>query len=434
MKVEKYLEVLDTLKNIIANTEFENHLYSVGGCERDRLMGKSEIKDIDLVLDIKDGGIRFATWLKDNSHTVGSVVIYESFGTAMFHLKQHPDIELEVVHTRSECYRDENSRNPETNFGTIYDDCTRRDFTYNAIYRNVTTNEVCDFNGNSIDDLKNNVLRTCGDPNIIFTEDPLRVLRAIRFANRYGSIIEEKTLQGIYDNAHRLSIISKERISDEITKILTDNKFPTIAIDIFIGGVLGFVIPQLQKASAKSCVYDSMIAQIYSKLTTPSCLNDVSVKLAILLGCYLTVDEVKEVLSNLRFCNNVINKTLNLIRLSNFDDLLLSVTIPSDKLVRRFQYLCKDIETFNEVMTVACSFHPKREDLIDRLIKTTKSMVQDGTDMFNYKLPVSGDDIMKTLNIGPSAEVKEYLNKLLNQAFLHPHITKKELLEILKFL
>ena len=122
------------------------------------------------------------------------------------------------------------------------------------------------------------------------------------------------------------------------------------------------------------------------------------------------------------------------IRLSNFDDLLLSVTIPSDKLVRRFQYLCKDIETFNEVMTVACSFHPKREDLIDRLIKTTKSMVQDGTDMFNYKLPVSGDDVMKTLNIGPSVEVKEYLNKLLNQAFLHPHITKKELLEILKFL
>ena len=95
---------------------------------------------------------------------------------------------LEPIHlTRKESYRDMETRNPDTAFGTIDDDCTRRDFTYNAIYYNISNGDFCDYNGHSFEDLGKNILRTCGDPDIIFTEDPLRILRAIRFTCRFDS-------------------------------------------------------------------------------------------------------------------------------------------------------------------------------------------------------------------------------------------------------
>ena len=100
--------------------EFEGHVYSVGGCERDKHLGLKEIKDIDLVVDLpNNSGIRFANWLYSIGLTISKPVVYENFGTAMFKLSAFPDEEIEVVHTRKEIYRDKNSRNPETDYGTI---------------------------------------------------------------------------------------------------------------------------------------------------------------------------------------------------------------------------------------------------------------------------------------------------------------------------
>ncbi|MBP3630142.1 MAG: CCA tRNA nucleotidyltransferase, partial [Clostridia bacterium] len=220
--VKNYTEIIECLKNIILGTKFENHVFSVGGCERDLILD-SPIKDIDIVIDLPNGGIEFANWLKDNGHTVGSVVVYEHFGTAMFRLKDYPDEEIEAVQTRKECYRDMESRNPETAFGSIMDDCQRRDFTINAIYRNISTGDILDLNGKSFDDITDGWIRACGDPNIIFSEDPLRILRAVRFKYRLGDhfLIEKDTYQGIFTHKDRLSIISQERITDEFNKIIT---------------------------------------------------------------------------------------------------------------------------------------------------------------------------------------------------------------------
>ena len=121
-----YLKVVDILKNIIAGSKFEGHVYCVGGCVRDLLLGRS-IKDIDIVVDLPNGGIELAEWLKNGGYTKGSVVTYPHFGTAMFVLKDMPDVELESVQTRKEVYRDMESRNPETVFGSIEDDRGRRD-------------------------------------------------------------------------------------------------------------------------------------------------------------------------------------------------------------------------------------------------------------------------------------------------------------------
>ena len=237
MKLEIYEQIVSILKSIIKDTKFENHTYTVGGCERDRILG-NEIKDIDIVVDLPRGGIELAEYLYENEDLVHAPVIYENFGTVMFRLIDFPDIELEAVHTRKETYRGD-SRNPETAFGTIEEDCQRRDFSVNAFYRNISTGKTYDFNGNSKKDLLNKEIRACGDPDVIFGEDPLRILRAFRFADRLGFRLDGLTFLGMNKHCDRLSIISQERITDEFNKILLGND-PTY----MFGGMLG---PTLKK-------------------------------------------------------------------------------------------------------------------------------------------------------------------------------------------
>ena len=190
-------------------TEWENHVYTVGGCVRDELMG-SEIKDIDLCVSLPSGGVRFAEWLRDNGHTHKGMTVYPNYGTAMLHLKAFPEVELEFVQSRKEKYIDHTCRNPETAFGSIEDDCMRRDLTINALYCNVSTGEIVDITGKGVEDIKNHVIRTPNAPDVIYDDDPLRILRCIRFASRYGWEIETDTYDGLERNMHRLSIITKE--------------------------------------------------------------------------------------------------------------------------------------------------------------------------------------------------------------------------------
>ena len=219
MKAELYIEIISYLKSIIANTEFENKTFCVGGCCRDMFLG-NEIKDIDLVVNIPDGGIKLAEWLESQQLLDGHVVKFSSFGTSMFRLAKYPTIELEAVQTRNEEYVDRNSRNPSTKFGTIEEDCFRRDLTINAIYYNISSEEYLDITGRSFDDLNNRIISTPTDPDVTYKDDPLRILRCIRFACRYGWDIEDKTFTGMKNNVERLSIISSERISSEFEKII----------------------------------------------------------------------------------------------------------------------------------------------------------------------------------------------------------------------
>ena len=99
MKKELYIAIRDSLKKLISGTEFEDQVLCVGGCVRDEIMGH-EIKDIDLAVTMPDGGIRLAEWLEENGHTAFHVVTYPTYHTAMFHLKDYPDVELEAVQTR----------------------------------------------------------------------------------------------------------------------------------------------------------------------------------------------------------------------------------------------------------------------------------------------------------------------------------------------
>ena len=204
MTKEKFLEIITYIGNVIRHSHFENHVYAVGGSVRDFVMG-NEIKDIDLVIDLPEGGIKFAEWIKDNQGLSSSVVVYPTYGTAMFHFYKYPEYEIECVMTRGEEYRDSKSRNPQVVYVPIEEDCIRRDLSINALYMNVSTKEIVDIIGGQ-EDIKNKVLRTTNpNPNVVFIDDPLRILRVVRFKSRYPDFnIDPLTFASMFENVDRL--------------------------------------------------------------------------------------------------------------------------------------------------------------------------------------------------------------------------------------
>ena len=412
--VKNYIEIIEHLKNIILGTKFENHVFSVGGCERDLILD-SPIQDIDIVIDLPNGGIEFANWLKDNNYTVGSVVVYEHFGTAMFRLKDYPDEEIEAVQTRKECYRDMESRNPETAFGTIMEDCQRRDFTINAIYRNISTGDILDLNGKSFDDITDGWIRACGDPNIIFSEDPLRILRAVRFKYRLGDhfLIEKETYEGILTHKDRLSIISQERITDEFSKIITGKNAGQAFNFLMILRVLHYIFP---------CDLDEMTLESYMAGMLYNSIDSVPSNLEIRLSKIFKAfsdNKTEEIMRNMRYSNDVIK---NVIWFKNHSD---AKSVSNIKGLRKFMYECKTLPRFINALSV---FRADEGEEFHRLVFGT-ALKKVGNKMFGYKLPVDGNDIMKTLDIEGGPIIKKILDELLDLAFNDPTLTKDDFIK-----
>jgi poly(A) polymerase len=214
---------------------------------RDKLLKRADKKDIDIV--VKGNGIEFAQKLA-NKLKIKKLSIYKTYGTAMF---QFEDTELEFVGARKESYSPE-SRNPKVEQGSIEDDQKRRDFTINALAISLnkeTYGEITDpFNG--IEDLHYRTIRTPLDPDITFSDDPLRMMRAIRFASQLDFIIDDECFEAIKRNKHRIEIISAERIHTELNKILL-SKQPSIGLKLlFDSELLEIIFPELYNLAGVS--------------------------------------------------------------------------------------------------------------------------------------------------------------------------------------
>ncbi len=219
------------------NVKFD--AYVIGGWVRDLLLHRTS-KDVDIVTP--QNGIELA---KETAKVLGKgkVHIFKNYGTAMI---RTPQIEYEFVGARKESYT-EKSRNPEVESGTLLDDQKRRDFTINTLSIGLTGKEagkvIDPFNG--IEDLTNGIIRTPLDPIQTFSDDPLRMLRAIRFASQLGFHIHETSLEAIASQKERIHIISKERINVELEKIMLSPK-PSIGFILLDKtGLLDLIIPEL---------------------------------------------------------------------------------------------------------------------------------------------------------------------------------------------
>ncbi|MCX8056518.1 MAG: CCA tRNA nucleotidyltransferase [Ignavibacteria bacterium] len=230
-------ELIKRLGDIADKYNFE--VYAVGGYVRDRILGR-ERKEIDLL--VVGDGIQFANLVKKELKS-NELIVYRNFGTA---LVKYDDYKIEFVGSRRESYT-KHSRNPLVEPGTFEDDIRRRDFTINTLAFSINQKnfgEIVDlFNG--YEDLKNKIIKTPLDPFITFDDDPLRIMRAIRFATQLKFTIEENTLKAIEEMRERLQIVSQERIVDEFFKIMMSDK-PSIGLALmYKTKVLEFLYPEI---------------------------------------------------------------------------------------------------------------------------------------------------------------------------------------------
>ncbi len=230
--------LFETLRQLADQNELE--AYVIGGYVRDLLLQRPS-KDVDIV--VVGDGIRLAEALKETWGKRAHLSVFKNYGTAQV---KRGNIEVEFVGARKESYT-EDSRNPTVCAGTLQDDQLRRDFTVNALALSLNGNTFGDlldpFNG--LRDLQLKVLRTPCDPDVTFSDDPLRMMRAIRFAAQLGFFIEDKTFNGIIHNAERIRIVSHERILTELNKIMMSPR-PSMGIRLLDdAGLLNLILPEL---------------------------------------------------------------------------------------------------------------------------------------------------------------------------------------------
>lgn len=215
--------------------------YVIGGFVRDFLLKRDTKKDIDIVA--VGSGIDLALKVSELIPHQPKVQVFKNYGTAML---RYDDMDIEFVGARKESYQTD-SRKPIVENGTLEDDQNRRDFTINALALSLNLANYGDlldpFNG--VEDLKNKTIRTPLDADITYSDDPLRMMRAIRFATQLNFEIELKSLQSITKNANRLEIISGERIVDELNKILLTPKPSVGFLLLYETGLLDLILPEL---------------------------------------------------------------------------------------------------------------------------------------------------------------------------------------------
>jgi poly(A) polymerase len=240
MKLALDLPIFGIISDIV--TEMNVSCYVIGGYVRDLLLQRPS-KDIDVV--VVGSGIDLASEVAKKIGRKGRITVYRNFGTALIKLS---DLDVEFVGARKESYQSD-SRNPSVENGTLEDDQNRRDFTINSMGISLNRDDfgelIDPFNG--LSDISRKIIRTPLDPDITYSDDPLRMMRAIRFATQLGFTIDELSLQAISENRARIEIISKERIIDELNKIIMSARPSEGFFLLEKTGLLALVFPELDR-------------------------------------------------------------------------------------------------------------------------------------------------------------------------------------------
>jgi poly(A) polymerase len=255
-KAEK--EVENLLISLLPTTKFAGLVFSVGGFVRDEVLGLDS-KDLDLVVEM-DGGAKdlchfihstFPSAVSTPYNLGAAYPIWKisftgnvSVGERMYLTE---GAEVDVADTQSECFPDADTRQRVTVFGSLEDDLRRRDFTVNSLLRDLSTGEIVDQCGGMDDLLVNKTLRThpAVSPDKTFSDDPLRMVRMVRFCVKYGLQPDAKTMESVMANAARLSIVSSERIRDELIKIMLLGKLAEAVVLFKQTGLLAVFLPEV---------------------------------------------------------------------------------------------------------------------------------------------------------------------------------------------
>lgn len=436
--------------------------YIVGGYVRDLLMKRRVPTDIDFVTE--KNGIHLAKCIAQHLTPKLKVFVFKTYGTAMF---RYHDLELEFVGARKESYS-ENSRKPSVEHGSLEDDQKRRDFTINAMAISLNKEnfgELIDpFNGK--EDLQNCILRTPLEPQQTYSDDPLRMMRAIRFATVLNFSIEEQSFQAIKKEAKRIKIVSMERIMVEFNKIMLSQK-PSVGLKLLDDtGLLQRILPELtalkgieevEGQTHKDNFYHTLevvdnISQNTDKLWLrwAALLHDIgkapTKKFVNGIGWtfhgheFLGSKMIKKIFQRLKLpLNQDMKYVQKMVKLSS-RPIALITDDASDSALRRLLFdsgedledlftLCKaDITTKN---TSKQKKYQKNFDYVAKKIKE----VEEKDHIRNFQPPISGEEIMSMFGLSPSKEVG-ILKERVKEAILEGEIAnnKTEAIALVKML
>jgi len=424
-------KIFELLSDVVTSEKTE--AYVIGGWVRDCLL-KRDHPDRDIDIVVIGSGIDIAKKAAKRINPKIKVSVFKNFGTAMF---RNGDFEIEFVGARKESY-DRGSRKPVVENGTLEDDQKRRDFTINALAISINKetygNFIDPFNG--IKDLKKKIIRTPLEPDTTFSDDPLRMMRAIRFATQLNFTIEEKTFYSIAENAQRISIVSPERIVTELNKIIMCDHPSRGFVLLEKSGLLKIIFPELDnlkgvetkegKAHKDNFLHSIKVLDNISKHTDnmwlrwAALLHDIAKpatkKYLPDTGWsfhgheYMGAKMIPDIFRRLRMPLNEKMKYVQKIVDLHLRPIVLSQEVVTDSAIRRLLFeagddiddlmaLCEaDITSKNEAK--------KTKHLANfKLVRTKLKEIEEKDAVRNFQPPVDGSEIINTFGIKPGKEV-----------------------------
>ena len=438
MTKNTYHKICKHIRGIIKNTIYENHVFTVGGCNRDIIMSRDP-HDIDICIDLVDGGLNFAQFLYNLGYLKNEPALYPTYGTSSFVLTKFPNITIEAVMTRKEQYKNTDSRNPETVFGTIDEDALRRDLTINSIYYNISQKSYYDPN-NGIRDINNKILQTPQNPEIIFEDDPLRILRVIRFKLKYPNFTISTSLSNtIIKKRHRLCILKQERITEEINKIL---QLPYMSSEKFSQALIEYKLPEYLFPEISSLFYTILkekqnignisnfpISYYFAHIFS---LADKHIFLSKSWNISQNaIDLATSMLKRMKYPNKTISEVLTYIDIWNKVVNELIQEKPD------FLYIIRTISYYahNKGIYMPTNVLLYIQNMITLLLHNNTLNKIFGHQILSYfniqdeiKLCINGNDIKNYFNLPQSPLIKEYLNIAIDLILKYPEYNSPNIL------